>query len=63
MYSSQKFHFQNLFDSPDNFLHVIKLSMQKKNNRKTVRLFSHKLEIIIQFKSHSQAERAKFDLS
>lgn len=62
MYSSQKFHFQNLFDSPDNFLHVIKLSMQK-NNRKTVCFFSHKLERIIQFKSHSQAERAKFDLS
>lgn len=62
MYSSQKFHFQNLFDSPDNFLHVIKLSMQK-NNRKAVRFFSHKLERIIQFNSHSQAERAKFDLS
>lgn len=62
MYSSQKFHFQILFDSPDNFLHVIKLSM-KKNNRKTVRFFSHKLERIIQFKSHTQAERAKFDLS
>lgn len=62
MYSSQKFHFQNLFDSPDNFLHVIKLSMQKKQ-QKDCPFFSHKLERIIQFKSHIQAERAKFDLS
>lgn len=49
------------------------LTPKKKSNRNdlseyftgTERLsvFSHKLERIIQFQSHSQAEKAKFDLS